>query len=69
MGAVLLATSLVADLQLLAAVMVWVFAVPLANGALGPEATASIVSFSGGAMVANIVSVVLLVVETVMLRR
>jgi hypothetical protein len=32
-------------------------------------ATASIVSLSGGAMLANVVSVVLLVIETVMLRR
>jgi len=30
---------------------------------------ASIVSLSGGAMLANVVSVVLLVIETVMLRR
>lgn len=69
MGAVLLATSLVADLQLLAAVMVWVFAVPLPNGELSAAATASVVSFSGGAMLANVISVVLLVIETVMLRR
>jgi len=69
MGAVLLSTSLVADLQLIAAVLIWVFATPLADGSLSPEATASIVSFSGGAMVANIISVVLLVIETVMLRR
>jgi hypothetical protein len=31
--------------------------------------TASIVSLSGGAMVANVISVVLLVIETLMLRR
>jgi hypothetical protein len=31
--------------------------------------TASIVSLSGGALIANVISVVLLVIETLMLRR
>jgi len=69
MGAVLLATSLVAMLQLLAASLVWVYAVHISGQGLTPEITASIVSLSGGAMLANVVSVVLLVIETVMLRR
>ena len=69
MGAVLLATSFVADLQLFAAVLVWVAAVHVTGTGLTPAATASIVSLSGGAMLANVVSVVLLVIETVMLRR
>ena len=69
MGAVLLATSLVAMLQLLAASLVWVWAVHITGEGLTPEITASIVSLSGGAMLANVVSVVLLVIETVMLRR
>jgi hypothetical protein len=34
-----------------------------------PAATASVVSLSGGAMLANVISVVLLIIETVMLRR
>jgi hypothetical protein len=69
MGAVLLATSLVAMLQLVAAALVWAVAVHGAGSGLTPAATASIVSLSGGAMLANVVSVVLLVIETVMLRR
>ena len=69
MGAVLLATSLVAMLQLLAAVLVWTFAVHVTQTGLTPSIMASIVSLSGGAMIANVVSVVLLVIETVMLRR
>ena len=69
MGAVLLATSLVALLQLLVAVLVWAVAVHVTGSGLTPVVTASIVSLSGGAMLANVVSVVLLVIETVMLRR
>ncbi len=68
-GAVLLATSLVADLQLIAAAIVWGVAVHVTEVGLTPHVTASIVSLSGGALLANITSVVLLVVETVMLRR
>ncbi|MEJ2343986.1 MAG: DUF6394 family protein [Gammaproteobacteria bacterium] len=69
LGAVLLATSLVADLQLVAAVVVWGAAVYVAHAGLTTHIMASIVSLSGGALLANITSVVLLVVETVMLRR
>lgn len=69
MGALLLATSLVAILQLIAATLVWTFAVHVNEIGLTPEVTASIVSLSGGAMLANVVSVILLIIETVMLRR
>lgn len=68
MGAVLLASSLVAMMQLLAASIVWVMAVHGGEG-LTPVVMASIVSLSGGAMLANVISVVLLIIETVMLRR
>jgi len=68
-GAVLLATSLVADLQLVAAAIVWAMAVHVTGVGLTTHVMASIVSLSGGALLANITSVVLLVVETVMLRR
>lgn len=68
-GAVLLATSLVAVLQLFAASLVWVVAEHVSQVGLTPTVTASIVSLSGGAMLANVVSVVLLVVETAILRR
>lgn len=69
MGAVLLATSLVALLQLFAAALVWTMAVHVTNDGLSPVVMASIVSLSGGAMLANVISVVLLTIETVMLRR
>ena len=69
LGAVLLATSLAALLQLIAAVAVWVAVVYVTGTGLTPSATASIVSLTGGAVLANVVSVILLIIETVMLRR
>jgi hypothetical protein len=69
-GAVHLATSLVASLQLVAAAVVWTYAANvLTDGALSVEQTAAAVSLSGGALFANVVSVVLLVVETVSFQR
>ena len=68
-GAVHLATSLVADLQLISAALVWGYAHYVAQEGLTRAATASVVSLSGGALLANIVSVVLLVVETVSFHR
>jgi hypothetical protein len=68
-GAVHLATSLVADLQLISAALVWGYVSYVDVDGLTREATASVVSLSGGALVANIVSVVLLVVETVSFHR
>ena len=64
-GAVHLSTSLAAMLQLLAAALVWFFAVSRGN----PADVASVVSLAAGALFANIVSVTILVAETVMLRR
>ena len=68
-GAVHLATSLVADIQLIAAVVVWVWADQVSSAGFTPAHMASVVSLSGGALFANVVSVVLLVVETVSYRR
>ena len=68
-GAVHLATSLVADLQLTAAALVYGYAVYVSTEGLTAAATASVVSLSGGALLANLVSVVLLVVETVSFHR
>jgi Family of unknown function (DUF6394) len=68
-GAVHLATSLVADLQLIAAAVVWAYAVHASAEGLTREMMASIVSLSGGALFANVVSVVLLVIETVSFHR
>jgi hypothetical protein len=67
-GGVHLASSLVALLQLLAAGVVWVLA--FSHGlAESPQATSSVVSLAAGALLANIVSVVIMVVETMMQRR
>jgi hypothetical protein len=68
-GAVLLATSLVADLQLIAAVVIWTITVHATDAGMTPMVLASIVSLSGGALLANITSVIILVTETVMFRR
>jgi hypothetical protein len=68
-GAVHLATSLVADLQLVAAAIAWTYAAHISAEGLTAGATASVVSLSGGALLANLVSVVLLVVETVSYHR
>jgi len=70
LGAVHLATSLVASLQLIAAAVVWTWAANVAgDSALSVEQTAAVVSLSGGALFANVVSVVLLVVATVSFQR
>lgn len=68
-GAVLLATSLVADLQLITAAVVWTLFAHTTDTGLTPSVMASIVSLSGGALLANITSVTILVTETVMFRR
>ncbi len=68
-GAVLLATSLVAMLQLIAATLVWTISVHVTEIGLTPVVISSIVSLSGGAMLANVISVILLIIETVMMRR
>ncbi len=68
-GAVLLSTSLVADLQLFAAAITWGVAEHVSEGGLTPNVMASIVSLTGGAMLANVISVIMLVVETLMSKR
>lgn len=69
MGAVLLATSLVADLQLLMAAFIWGYYANVSDVGMTNETLASIVSLSGGALLANLVSVTLLVAETITIRR
>lgn len=69
MGALLLATSLVADLQLIVATVIWGVAMQVDGSGLTSTVVVSIVSLSGGALLANVTSVVLLVIETVLLRR
>ena len=68
-GAVFLATSLVADLQLLTAAIVWGMVEQVFDGVLSGGSLASVVSLSGGALVANFISVILLVAETITVRR
>ena len=69
LGAVLLATSLVADLQLIAAAMVWAYADYVVVGGMTPHIMTMIVSLSGGALLANLTSVVLFIAETLAIRR
>jgi hypothetical protein len=69
MGAVLLATSLVADLQLLIAAGTWIWAVNVSETGTILEVIPRIVSLSGGALLANLVSVTLLIAETISIRR
>lgn len=69
MGAMLLATSLVAMVQLIAASLVWVFAEHIQLTGLTPSTVSTIVALSGGAMLANIISVILLMIEVSMFRR
>jgi len=68
LGAFLLATSIVADIQLIAAATVWSFAEYVTMD-VGPEATSAIISLSGGAFLANVVSVILFMVDTVKSKR
>jgi hypothetical protein len=68
-GALHLATSLVADLQLIAAALVWGNAMYVTQIGMTPGVTSMVVSFSAGALAANVVSVVLLIGETLQHRR
>ena len=68
-GAVHLSTSLVADLQLIAAALVWGYAAHVSSEGVTTDMVARIVSLSGGALFANVVSVVILIAETIMQRR
>ena len=65
-GAIHLSTSLVADLQLIMAAVLWVSA----SGS-GEEIAMinHVVSLSGGALLANITSVIILIAETINQRR
>ncbi len=67
LGSVLLATSLVADIQLIAAATIWTVAIyssGVDNSILG-----MVVSLSGGALLANVTSVVLYVGDTIKSKR
>ncbi|MCH9718792.1 MAG: hypothetical protein K0U60_02865 [Actinomycetia bacterium] len=64
MGAALLAASLVADLQLILATTAYAYYENAGAAGFTTAEMSTIVSLSGGALVANLVSVVLLIVET-----
>lgn len=69
LGALMLATSLVADLQLVVAAVIWGYAEQIAGSGLNVHLMTSIVSLAGGALLANMISVILLMVETIIIRR
>jgi hypothetical protein len=68
-GALLLASSLVADVLLITARIVWI--VTQGETAIGPstESMVGIVSLAGGALIASIISVIILVGDTLISRR
>lgn len=68
-GAVLLSTSLVADLQLIIAASFWAYTVYGSQTSLSPPVIATVVSLATGALVANFVSVIMLVTDTMISRR
>jgi hypothetical protein len=68
-GAIQLASSLVAVLQLLGAALVWFLAAPKDGGALSVGALTSVVSLAAGALLANMVSVVIMIIDTTAQRR
>jgi len=67
-GSVLLATSLVADIQLFASAAIWGYATNVI-GTVSPQHTTTIVSLATGAMVSNVVSVILYISDTVHSKR
>ena len=68
-GALLLASSLVVDVLLIAARVVWIITENQTETGPGPESIANIVSLAGGALVASIVTVVILVGDALISRR
>ena len=68
-GSTVLASSLVVDLQLIAAVIYWGAATQAGASHTSAEAMASITSLAGGALIANLLSVVLLIIETSQIRK
>ena len=67
-GSVLLATSLVADIQLIASASVWALAV-YGLDTMDTETSVAIISLSGGALLANITSVIIFVGDTLKSKR
>ena len=67
LGSVLLATSLVADIQLIASATIWTIAMYAYS--IDREVASIIISLSGGALLANITSVLLYIGDTLKSKR
>ena len=67
-GSTVLASSLVVDLLLIAAAITWAVA-SLNNTELSGQPMATITSLAGGALIANLLSVILLIIETGQIRK
>ncbi len=68
-GSTVLASSLVVDMLLIAAAVLWGIAAATNSIGLSTAQTATILSLAGGALVANMLSVILLIIETSQLRK
>jgi hypothetical protein len=68
-GALLLASSLVVDVLLITARVIWVTAENQTAQGPSAESMGNIVSLAGGALVASIVTVIILVSDTLISRR
>jgi len=68
-GALLLASSLVVDVLLITARVIWITAENQTPYGPSPESMANIVSLAGGALVASVVTVLILVSDTLISRR
>ncbi len=69
LGAILLATSLVANLLLISARLIWVVNADAGDQGLGAEQMVLIVSLAFGALMANLISVFTMAVDTIISRR
>jgi len=68
-GSTVLASSLVVDILLVAAGVIWGVASSTSPDSLSIAQTSTILSLAGGALIANFLSVILLIIETSQLRR
>jgi len=68
LGSVLLATSLVADIQLIASAIIWGITHYILEG-MNMESTVAVISLSGGALMANFISVLLFIGDTLKSKR
>lgn len=67
-GSTVLASSLVVDLLLVAAAVTWGVS-SLGQDTTSPATMATVTSLAGGALIANLLSVVLLIIETGQIRK